>query len=67
MKLAHFSGPKEIAQDSHIVGAKESLKLCHGGLRPRHVPGKDQRTRVYTRIVIVSEALPTIVQLKKAP
>ena len=42
MKLTHYHETKKIAHDSHIVRAKENLKLSHGGPSQRKASDTNQ-------------------------
>ena len=42
IKLTHYDEIKNVANDSHIVRAKENLKLSHGGPSQRQVSGTNQ-------------------------
>ena len=67
IKLTHYDETKKRAHDSQIVRAKEELKLSHS------TPAKDKHQepinglKLCVSAVIESEALPTIMQLKRKP
>ena len=46
---------------------KKSLTLSDGGPSQRQAPGINKGRKLYMRVVIVSEAWPTVVQLKRKP
>ena len=51
IKLTHVNETKKRAQDSRIVRAKETLKLCHGGPSQRHAPSTNQWIKSLSRAI----------------
>ena len=47
IKLTHCDDTKKMAHDSHIVRAKEDLKLSYGGPSQRQALGTNQLNEVY--------------------
>ena len=55
IKLEHYDDTKKRAHDSHIVRAKEKLKLSYGGPSDKH-QAPINGLKLYARAVIKSEA-----------
>ena len=56
-----------MAHDSHIVRAEENLKLSHGRSSYRQASRTNPPIKAFIGAVIESEALPTVMQLKRKP
>ena len=67
MKLTRYDETKKKAHDSQIVRAKENLKLSYGGSSERQTSDTNQRIKAFNRAVIMYEARPIVVQLKRKP